>query len=132
MGCLKFLLAAHDGIIDLRLAVYGFNSSEARKNRILDPRMFSLLQVMNEKLPADREGSGGWCESITLTARFSWPGLIPGRARISIAANAPCTRRKGRKRGHTRFLISKVNLSVGNQPFTSRRPARAIHIPHTH
>ena len=40
------ILAAHDGVIDLRLAVYGFNSKAARIERKLDPDHFSLLQVL--------------------------------------------------------------------------------------
>jgi hypothetical protein len=46
-GLPEVLLALHDGMIDLRVAVYGFNSCEARKRRVLDSTHFSLLKVLD-------------------------------------------------------------------------------------
>jgi len=45
-GLPEILLAAHDGMIELSVAVYGFNSSDARASRVLDAANFSLLQVL--------------------------------------------------------------------------------------
>jgi hypothetical protein len=45
-GLPEILLAAHDGLIDLNIAVYGFSSPTARSNRLLDSTTFSLLQVL--------------------------------------------------------------------------------------
>ncbi len=46
-GLPEVLLALHDGTIDLRVAVYGFKSCDARKSRLLDSTHFSLLQVLD-------------------------------------------------------------------------------------
>jgi hypothetical protein len=46
-GLPEVLLASHDGMIDLRVAVYGFNSNDARRSRVLDPAHFSLVQVLD-------------------------------------------------------------------------------------
>jgi hypothetical protein len=46
-GLPEVLLATHDGLIDLRVAVYGFNSCDARKSRVLDSANFSLVQVLD-------------------------------------------------------------------------------------
>jgi hypothetical protein len=45
-GMPEILLAAHDGVIELAVAVYGLNSNDARRNRIIDTSQFSLLQVL--------------------------------------------------------------------------------------
>jgi hypothetical protein len=45
-GLPEILLAAHDGMMDLKVAVFGFNSDDARANRRLDPATFSQLQVL--------------------------------------------------------------------------------------
>lgn len=46
-GLPEILLAAHDGRIAFQVAVYGFNSIHARKDRLLIPTNFSLLQVLD-------------------------------------------------------------------------------------
>lgn len=46
-GLPEVLLAVHDGMIDLTVAVYGFNSADARRSRELDPARFSLLKVLD-------------------------------------------------------------------------------------
>jgi hypothetical protein len=56
-GLPEILLAAYDGGIALKIAVYGFNSPTARSQRVLDANSFSLLQVLEGQLRADiREG----------------------------------------------------------------------------
>jgi hypothetical protein len=45
-GLPEVLLAGHDGVIDLKIAVYGFNSPESRADRSLESARFSLLQVL--------------------------------------------------------------------------------------
>lgn len=45
-GLPEVLLAVHDGMIELTVAVYGFNSNDARANRVLDADHFSLLQLL--------------------------------------------------------------------------------------
>lgn len=45
-GLPEILLAAHDGMIDLAVNVYGLNSNHARRNRIIDTTHFSLLQAL--------------------------------------------------------------------------------------
>lgn len=42
----EVLLAAHDGMIDLTVAVYGLNSNDGRGNRVVDADHFSLLQLL--------------------------------------------------------------------------------------
>jgi hypothetical protein len=46
-GLPEILLATHDGVIDLAVAVYGFNSPEARADHTLDSTRFSLPQVLS-------------------------------------------------------------------------------------
>lgn len=46
-GLPEVLLAVHDGMIDLTVAVYGFDSADARRSRVLDPARFSLLKVLD-------------------------------------------------------------------------------------
>jgi len=47
-GLPEILLATHDGLIDLKLAVYGFNLAGTRPpNLTLEPQHFSLLQVLD-------------------------------------------------------------------------------------
>jgi hypothetical protein len=54
-GLPELLLATHDGVIDLRVAVYGFTSSEARNAGSLDK--FGLLRVLDgQRLAEVREG----------------------------------------------------------------------------
>jgi hypothetical protein len=45
-GLPEILLAAHDGRIDLKIAVYGFNSTESRTDLSLAAARFGLLQVL--------------------------------------------------------------------------------------
>jgi hypothetical protein len=45
-GLPEILLAAYDGGISLKVAVYGFNSPAARSRRILDADSFSLMQLL--------------------------------------------------------------------------------------
>lgn len=46
-GLPEILVAVHDGEMTLRLAVYGFNSSNARSDRALTSTTFSLLQILD-------------------------------------------------------------------------------------
>jgi len=45
-GLPEILVAAHDGGIVLKVAVYGFNSPTARAERTLDTKSFSLLRLL--------------------------------------------------------------------------------------
>ncbi len=56
-GLPEILIAAHDGMIDLTIAVYGFNSPDT-SDRTLDSTRFSLLQVLDvgQRMADIREG----------------------------------------------------------------------------
>lgn len=76
-GLPEVLLAAYDGMIDLRLAVYGFVSCATRNSRVPDLEHFSLLQVLTGQRTA-RVLEGGTIilpyGSAGLASNYRWSG----------------------------------------------------------
>jgi hypothetical protein len=71
-GLPEILVAAHDGVITLKVAIYGFNSSEARTDRRLESTYFGLLQVLDHGQRVANVLEGGTIQMPYGSAGLAW------------------------------------------------------------